>query len=238
MKYEKEIQEIKRTQRGLGFDYINLMSGDGFIDKIKEYWERIKQFIKGRAPGSPEVDRFVQSRGPEIIKRITICREPISNMVKKVINIITLRRFDKVTKDMNYDRLFHLYLVFETDKGSYVTERNEIVRVYPGRVGGETMNVPVNKPLTIAEFFGNVIKKEGPSLWTYSAVHNNCQDYVLSLLSASGLLTQEARTFIKQDIPALFKKLPGYTEAIAKGVTDFAARLRILLGQGKKDVIV
>jgi hypothetical protein len=225
-KYEKQIEEIKHNQKGLGFDYINLMGGDGIIDKIQEYWERIKQFIKGRKPGSPEVDRFVQSHGGEVIKKITICREPLGSMVKRQLN--------KVTKDMNYDKLFHLFITFETNSGSYRTERNEIVRVYKGGVGGETMNVPMNKQVTVAEFFGNVIKKEGDALWSYNAVKNNCQDYVLSILGASGLLPSNARSFVKQDIPALFKKLPGYTEAIAKGVTDFAARLRVLAGMGLK----
>jgi hypothetical protein len=233
-KYEKQIEEIKSKQKGLGFDYINLMDGDGVMDKVKEYWERIKQFVKGRKPGSPEVDRFVQSHGGEVIKKITICREPLTSKVKTVLNIITLGQFNKVTKDMNYDNLFHLFVVFDTNSGSYRTERNEIVRVYKGGVGGETMGVPVNKQITVAELFGNVIKKEGESLWTYHPVKNNCQDYVISLLGASGLLSSNARSFVKQDMGTLFKKLPGYTESIAKGVTDFVARLRTLLGQGRK----
>jgi hypothetical protein len=154
-----------------------------------------------------------------------------------VLNIITLGQLNKVTKDMNYDKLFHLFVVFDTSSGSYRTERNEIVRVYKGGVAGETMSVPVNKQITVAELFGNAIKKEGDALWSYNAVKNNCQDYVLSILGASGLLPANARSFVKQDIPTLFKKLPGYTESIAKNITDFAARLmRVLLGQGRKEI--
>jgi hypothetical protein len=235
-KYEKQIEEIKRTQDGLGFPYINIMKGDGIIDKAKEYYERIKQFITGRKRGSPELVKFIEKHGNEVITKITVCREQLTPMLKKVLNLITLGKLDQVTKDMNYDKLFHLFIVFQTNTGSYRTERNEIVRVYSGNVSGESMSIPVNKQITVGEFFERAIKKEGDRIFEYSPRDNNCQDYIISLLSASGLNNQSISSFVKQDLQTIFKRLPSYTSTIAKGVTDFAARVRVLLGQGRKDI--
>ena len=230
-KYENEIQELKHKPP---FDFIN-HKGAGIISTVKDWVSRIKQFITGRKAGSPELMKFIEKHGGEQIKSITICRQPITPMINKVLNIITLGKFDKVTKDMHYDKLFHLFLVFKTDSGSYITERNEIVRVYSGQPSGQTVGINVPKNLNVADFFTNGIKKVGEQkFFTYHPVNNNCQDYLLTLLSANGLSDSKLTGFIKQDIPAVFKQLPNWTSKLAKGITDFAGRLRALIGQGRE----
>jgi hypothetical protein len=235
-KYEKEIEEIKHGQKGLGFPYINMMEGEGVVDKLKEYWQRIKQFITGREPSAPEVMRFIQSHGGEEIQQVTVCRQPLTSMINKLLNFITLGKFNEAKRLTGYDKLYHLLLVFKTASGSYITERNEVIRVYKGGVSGESMPVLLNgKKITVAEFFEKPIKREGSSIFVYDAVNNNCQKYVASVLSANGLLTPALRTFINQNIKELFKKLPGYTGALAKAITDFWARVKTLVGQGSEE---
>ncbi len=230
-KYEKEIQELKHKPP---FDFIN-HKGSGIVSTVKDWFSRLKQFITGRKAGSPELMKFIEKHGGEQIKSITVCRQPITPMINKVLNIITLGKFSQVTRDMHYDKLYHLFLVFRTDSGSYITERNEIVRVYGGQPSGQTVGVSVSKNLNVADFFTNGIKRVGEQkFFTYHPVHNNCQDYLLTLLSANGLNDSKLTSFIKQDIPALFSKLPNWTSKLAKGITDFASRLRVLIGQGRE----
>ena len=132
-------------------------------------------------------------------------------------------------------KLFHLFLVFRTNSGSYITERNEIVRVYSGQPSGQTVGISVPKGLKVGDFFTKAIKRVGENkFFTYDAVRNNCQDYLLNLLSSNGLNDSKLVGFIKQDIPELFKQLPNWTEKLAKGLTDFYARLRVLQGKGRE----
>jgi hypothetical protein len=156
-------------------------------------------------------------------------------MVNKVLNIITLGKLDKVTRDMHFDKLYHLFLVFRTSSGSYITEKNEIVRVYSGSASGQTVGISVPKGLSVGDFFTKAIKRIGEQkFFTYDPVRNNCQDFLITLLGSNGLNDAKLSGFIKQDIPSLFKQLPNWTSKLAKGLTDFASRLRILNGQGRQ----
>ncbi len=149
-------------------------------------------------------------------------------------NIISVGRFEKITNDLGYDSMFHLFLFFETESGGYITERNEIVRVYKGSPSGEQMQVNMRgRELLVGDFFKNAIEREGDNIFVYDAFRNNCQDYIDGLLLYNGLMTHAYRAFIKQDISHLAQGMPGYTTSLARRLTDFAARLRILQGKGK-----
>lgn len=229
---EKDIEKFKNGYKK--FDYIVTgQDGAGVKEWVMEKVDLIKQFFTGRT-SSPELAKFIKKNGDQVITSMTVCRKPIDKMIRLALNIITLGLFDKVTSQMHYDNMFHLFLHFTTKSGSYITERNEVVRVYSGQKDGEQVPVPLNKQITVAEFFGRALQKEGEKLFQYHPVSNNCQDYVMTLLNVNGLNNATLSNFIKQDTVTLFKQLPGYSEDIANGLTQFAARLRILTGQGTK----
>ena len=44
--------------------------------------------------------------------------------------------------------------------------------------------------------------------FTYNAVSNNCQGFLLAFLQSSNIGTPENYTFVKQDTESLFRRLP------------------------------
>lgn len=210
--------------------------GNGVIDAIKTMLSRIANFISGRKPGAPELMRFIGAHGLENITEMVVCREPIKSAITSLLNIVTLGAYNRLTKSNSaYDRLFHLFIVFKTESGMYQTERNEVVRVFPSRPAGEMVAVNMNgRTVTVGDFFTNAISREGDNIFVYDAFRNNCQKFVTSLLLYNGFMTRYLQTFITQDLNDLMKGLPSYTPALARGLTDLAARLQILAGRGKK----
>jgi hypothetical protein len=62
----------------------------------------------------------------------------------------------------------------------------------------------------------------------YDSANNNCQDFVMALLSANGLSNEEIKSFVKQDTSKTFEGLP-ITEKVAKTVTDIGQVSNVLL---------
>ena len=60
--------------------------------------------------------------------------------------------------------------------------------------------------------------------FTYNAVSNNCQDFLLAFLQPSNIGTPENYTFVKQDTESLFRRLP-ILQKIAKSTTDLGATI-------------
>ena len=65
--------------------------------------------------------------------------------------------------------------------------------------------------------------------FTYNAVSNNCQDFLLAFLQSNNLGNNENYTFLKQDTESLFKRLP-VLQKIAKSTTDFLKNHESTLG--------
>ena len=62
------------------------------------------------------------------------------------------------------------------------------------------------------------------TFFTYNAVSNNCQDFLLAFLQSNNLGNNENYTFVKQDTESLFKRLP-VLQKIAKSTTDLGATI-------------
>jgi len=60
----------------------------------------------------------------------------------------------------------------------------------------------------------------------------------MDILQSNNILTPDAQHFIKQDAVAIFNNTPGWTETIAKTITDLGARAnRFINGEGLKQYI-
>ena len=139
-------------------------------------------------------------------------------------------------KEIGYDKLFHLAVVFDTSKGRVLLEKNEVVNMsetIPRKDGYEDKEVSINKNLTINELLNNTINKMGKDLFfKYDASNNNCQNFILNVLKANNLGDEGDYNFIKQDTEELFKNNP-YLRKLALTITDIAGRFT---GRGR-DVI-
>ena len=248
MKDEADIERFKK-QFG-GFKYIPSF-GSGIFDSIKSFaseaWRRVRNFFAGINEMSPTLKRFLSTLDANSpIQAIEVSRAPIASMIKKVMNLISLGQLEKNQKQFNYDDIYHLVLSIQANGHWYSFDRRPRVVMAPGKLSGmsgvdtskiQTRPISLNgKKITIAEMFKNAINAVGQQkLFSYSGTQNNCQDFVIVMLRASGLLTPGDREFILQDTEKLLQNT-GILPKVADGVTGLKHRLDGLLGQGRTKV--
>ncbi len=175
----------------------------------------------------PSLISFLNAHGDEVIKSITLGRTVINKTIQNVINKISLNTLNSAAKKLGHDRLFHLFMIVKTDKGSYMIEKNQTIKAVSGSMpsGADSVEVPVNKELTIAQFFDNGLKRAGKKqFYEYDAFSANCQMFVKDMLNGSGLSAPSS--FIDQNADKIVKELPWYgrgVQTIAKLITDTGA---------------
>ena len=243
---EKEIENLKGKAP---FNYINMYNGqDGkgiketvkkVVSKVKDVakniYDRVKSIFTG-VSGSASLRKFLEQNGKENIVKITVCRKPIMTIIRKTLNLLSFGKLEKNLKQLNYDELFHLFLVLKLSNGkSYRLEKSARIQASLGGVEGESMEVPIKSPINVVEFVDKTKRRMGDKFWVYNMVNNNCQVFVDNLLSANGLNNEQIRKFVKQDVETLFKKMPEYTKIIGKAITDVGGVAEtIVQGNGKK----
>jgi hypothetical protein len=72
----------------------------------------------------------------------------------------------------------------------------------------------------------------GDRFYPYSARDNNCQNFILSVLKASGIGGERDYAFIKQDTKSLFGD-ESFLRKLSNTVTDIGARFNVLMQGGK-----
>ena len=82
--------------------------------------------------------------------------------------------------------------------------------------------------LTIGSLLEATQKMMGDKdFFSYDVFTGNCQQFVVALLKANGLLTPEAERFVDQDAAELGKKMPGWSPSVARLFTDVANLISI-----------
>ena len=96
-------------------------------------------------------------------------------------------------------------------------------------------DVSVDKDITISELIEKTRKRMGDADFSnYSARKNNCQDFMMNVLSANGLSSPIYTKFIKQDVESVFNNLPSYAEKISDVITGAQALVeRQISGEGQ-----
>jgi hypothetical protein len=184
----------------------------------------IEGYIKSGYPR--KVAQVMRDVGNFDITSMTIYRTPISSVIDKVVNFLSLGTFDQYKKNKGYDSMFHLYAVVKLSNGqSFLMEKNEVVNV-DGRIPkttDKTETMPVSlKKITLNQLLETAREKQGPhKFFVYSALDNNCQMWIKGLLQSSGMLTKELQEFIMQDIET-YAKDNGLLSRVANAITDVA----------------
>ncbi len=157
----------------------------------------------GRLP--PAVRNLLEKVKDEKITNVTVWREPLSYS--------KLAKFFKI--NMAYDEIFHLAININ---GKYNLEKDSVIIFESGSPKGEQKQTTITQDITIGELFEKTRKKMGDSAFTeYSAAKNNCQDFVLNLLSVLNT-GSELKDFVKQDTQKIFAGLPKYSELLGQAV--------------------
>ena len=191
----------------------------------------------------PPARRLLESHGNEVITEILVCRLPIKSILSKVIDWFSNGQFSQNLRDLGYDNALHLFMKIKTDRGSYICEKNHVVKLESegwnmgdgGKPETEKMSVTVKPGITLNLLFENAFKKFGEEkISRYDSRNNNCQAFVSDLLTASGMMTESIRKFVLQNAEAIYKDM-GLIGVVNKGITDLAATGdHILNGRGKR----
>jgi hypothetical protein len=187
----------------------------------------------------PKVRKILEKVGGDIIASIEIGRTPVPSLLTNALNIISFGEFQKKFGAMPYDKLWHLFMIIRTTKGERVMlEKNEVInaalryKIPPNtelkKADGIRQNVSIN------DFLLKGLQRQGKEkFFTYSASHNNCQDFIVNLLKAN-YIEGDIISFVKQNTKELFEGLPRLRK-IANTVTDAAAiGDRVIQGRGDK----
>lgn len=207
---------------------------------VKEVFTKIKEkifFPANRLPGDSQ--KIFMKYRDRMVMKFTVCRKPIMNSVDRAANLLTLGKWDERKKELAYDKMFHLFLIFYLRDGTKLkVEKNERINITTNlNIGSaETMDLPYEGKNTMDVVLDKTQKKMGDHhFFQYNAFENNCQDFVLNILAANGALSEEARKFIKQDAKGLIEKMPSFLAKLAQLGTDTAGKIsEVTTGRGRK----
>lgn len=193
-------------------------------------------FTRDPTINPPPVRKILEQIGNEKVESLQLVRTPLSKISRFLLNIASFGQLESKLKESNIDDLFHLSLFIN---GKYVLEKNEVIKLNrnPNEVkeNSQTLVVPVSSNLTINEMVENTRKRMGSNYAPYDAVTNNCSIFISNILSANGLMTDNAETFLNQKTIELFEKFPSISEKIVKFATDIGASVdKALYGEGLK----
>lgn len=194
---------------------------------------RLKSSLKGYVMGRgdaypPYVKTIIEKYGDQEIVGLTLSRNPIDSAIISVLNVLSLGKLNKRLERAGYDKMFHLRLNVKLQNGKTISiEKNPLINMevspknLPKAEFKEVYNIP--QGITLFNLLEAAQSKMGSKYFTYSTSTNNCQNYVMNLLTASNIGDTEDIAFLKQDVEQLFQKY-GYLKNITDKITDTAAR--------------
>lgn len=205
-----------------------------------------------RKHGSPQFRRTLAEFSEYEIESIYIGRHPVKRAIQYLANLITLGQLEKNKKLLNYDDIYHLYMLIRVRKsissinrinevnGTDTTNVEAIIKLHKeevvelvqlDRAMYEALQAPEHQGFAVAsvshipfgQFMQKAIQLQGESFWSYDAIKNNCQNFIMSTLRANGIgLSKQQITFIRQDAFTLVGKSP-IMSSILKRITDLGA---------------
>ena len=194
------------------------MSKGKGVGQVRHYFN---QFNLEEAGLPSHVKEILSRKNDAIVNSITIGRNPVQSAIQGIL---------KTVSTVPYDNLFHLFLVFNTNKGPVLMEKNArinmsttIPKMYESI---QISNVP---HYTIKEYVAKTKAYMGPKFIPYHPDSNNCQDFILSVLKANGI--REGHDFVKQDTSMIFKN-KGWLSGTARNVTDLGGYGDVVLRGG------
>ena len=197
------------------------------IHLVRKVYDIGRKVIHGRKELSPSVQSILQEFGNEIITGIEIGRTPVNTLITGTL---------KVVSGIPYDKLFHLFIILQTNKGDILLEKNEVIHMQlnPHIGNAEYRQIHhVPQGLTINELLNRTEHRMKSNFLTYSAATNNCQHFILSILQANGI--HESSDFIKQNTESIFDSRPTLRK-FANTVTDVASKVNVLTEGGKIEI--
>lgn len=206
--------------------------GKGIIDTIKGWF-----FPKNTVSATAE--KTLKQYGDVKITDIEIKRKPIFNWINRVLNFISLGKWEQAKQDAGYDKMFHLSVILTLENGKkLILEKNEKINLsteFRSRDEAEYMNAGYGEDMTVSELLKKTQQIMGDfKFYQYNAFENNCQDFVTGVLKAAKCASSDVLKFVKQDMASILKSMPDYVGKINQFVTDSAGKVSEILGKGRR----
>jgi hypothetical protein len=95
------------------------------------------------------------------------------------------------------------------------------------------MEVPMKGVITLNELLDKTKNTIGPKTYfDYNSFTNNCQFYIKYILEINGLLNNENKEFLFQDVKEILEGLPSYVPKLANIATKTASLFSLFTGRG------
>ena len=185
------------------------------------------------------VTTLLRKVGNEVITDIKVARSPLSKILSFFLNLASVGEFEKRLSQTPYDKLYHLFMIVKTDKGTYILEKNEVIIVkrFNGKLTKQTEVLQTNlrEGLSLNILLERTRKNIGDKFYTYKGQDNNCQFFINSILKSNGLNTDELEKFVMQDTRHLFDGNPRFRK-IVNSITDIGAISRTAVDEIKEQI--
>jgi hypothetical protein len=217
-----ELKKQKRTRK---------VKGAGLFDDIRNKFIIQKKY-------NNKSTKTLKDFGNNKIIGLKIMRTPIMGILNTVLNGISFGQWGKSLKNNNYDTLFHLALIADTDGGrQIVIEKNEQINIstsYNVSDKSESQIVDLKGlNITVNELLEKTRNSVGDDkYYLYDGLSNNCQWYIRYILESNGLYSEEAKSFLFQSMEEIKKEIQPYVGKIMNAVTNTGAIVAQLLGKG------
>ena len=158
-------------------------------------------------------DKFELLQEHKIID-MKICKTPVSEHSRKKLRLIAGVSYDKIVKELNVDDLYHTYFRLRLQKQNEVVdvvyEKNQFPEINPvdANVTPLFRSIKLAKSsLTFGEFVDKAFDMMGiDAFFTYNAIVNNCQIFMINHLKANNLGTNADVSFLEQKADILSEK--------------------------------
>ena len=192
----------------------------------------------------PNLPRKIQNLYKKVkndkVVELEIFRRPVGKAIEKALDAFSGNAVDKFFKETKYDKLFHLGIIVNK-KYLFHKQENFTIETIPGGykkfVKGKELELsPVSgfsDDLTIKRMFRDTRKLMGDKFYSYDAFKNNCQKFVVKVMTAIG--AKFDKSFVLQDLKKLSKNVPSFTRKLTNFFTDFARTERRVIGFGAEE---
>lgn len=171
--------------------------------------------------------------GNETIRTIVIVRNPLNNLTKSLLNMVTFGEMERRMKTQPYEDFFHLKIIVNN---KYSIEKEQVIKFTLNREvkqDAETLvvqNIPSG--VTINQMLERTKQAMGSLMFSYNFKTNNCQVFVSSLLKSIGINNPQYHQFINQNVASVFKDM-SISRKIINTSTDIGNRANFLIeGRG------
>lgn len=226
-------RRIKRRTKAL--------RGDGIMDFLKNAYNVIRHPIDSLYKQPKAIKDYLNKNGNEEIDSFTVCRIPLDTKTKFLTAVLTQGEFEKRSKALPYDDIYHLFCIINLKNGKRVlTERNQRVILEDAKkstldkIPAGALNIKVNKKLTLNELINDATRVDS-KLYRYDAITANCQKYLSTLFKGSDLMTPVIDKYINQDVSSLLNTTQ---KRISTATTDIASLFDNLISGGSKKMIL